>query len=166
MTASPSSRRRFGADLLGLVGFAVLCLAVSGIGGAITATSVDGWYQTLQKPSFNPPDWVFGPVWTVLYVMMAVAAWRVWRRAGFASGRTALAAFLVQLGLNLAWTVLFFGVQAIGPALIEIVVLLAAIVVTAVLFWRIDRLAGWLLVPYGLWVAYAALLNAALWRLN
>ncbi|MBK8908138.1 MAG: tryptophan-rich sensory protein [Rhodospirillales bacterium] len=166
MTASPSSRRRSGPDLLGLAGFAVLCLAVSGIGGAITATSVDGWYQTLQKPSFNPPDWVFGPVWTVLYVMMAVAAWRVWRRAGFAGGRAALTAFLVQLGLNLAWTVLFFGLQAIGLALIEIVVLLAAIVVTAVLFRRIDRLAGWLLAPYGLWVAYAMALNTSLWLLN
>lgn len=166
MAEEPAPRRRFSTDLLGLVGFTILCLAVSGIGGAITATSVGTWYQTLQKPSFNPPDWLFGPVWTVLYVMMAVAAWLVWRRAGFKNGRTALSAFLIQLGLNLGWTVLFFGLQAIGLALIEIVVLLAAIVVTATLFWRIDRWAGALLVPYGLWVAYATSLNAALWRLN
>lgn len=153
-------------DVLGLVAFVALCLVVSGIGGAITATSVGTWYQALQKPPFNPPDWVFAPVWTTLYILMAIAGWRVWRHAGFDAGRSALAVFAVQLGLNLAWSFLFFGLQRIGPALVEIVILLIAIIVNAILFWRIDRWAGALLVPYVIWVAYATVLNASLWLLN
>ncbi|NIR28387.1 MAG: tryptophan-rich sensory protein [Gammaproteobacteria bacterium] len=143
-----------------------LCFAVSGIGGGVTATSVDTWYQTLQKPSFNPPDWVFAPVWTALYLLMAIAGWRVWRRARAEPRQAALTLFGAQLGLNLAWSFLFFGFQRIGLALLDIVVLLLAIIITTVLFWRIDRLAGALFVPYALWVAYATVLNAALWSLN
>ncbi len=153
-------------DVLGLVVFIALCLVVSGIGGAITATSVGTWYQALLKPAFTPPDWVFAPVWATLYLLMAIAGWRVWRRKGFGLGRQALAAFAMQLGLNLAWSFLFFGFQRIDLAMVEIVVLLAAIIANTVLFWRIDRLAGALFVPYLLWVAYAALLNASLWVLN
>ena len=153
-------------DIFGLVGFVVLCLSVSAIGGAVTATSVDTWYQSLSKPPFNPPDWVFGPVWITLYIFMAIAAWRVWRAERFLMKRQALLAFFVQLGLNLAWSFIFFGAQRIGLALVEIVLLLAAIVVNAVLFWRIERLAGALLVPYVLWVGFAAGLNFALWVLN
>jgi tryptophan-rich sensory protein len=156
-------RRR---DVIGLVVFLVLCLAVSGIGGAVTATSVSTWYQVLQKPPFNPPDWVFAPVWTALYVMMAIAGWRVWRCGRSEAGRLALAVFAVQLGLNLIWSFLFFGLREIGPALVEIVVLLLAIIANTVLFWRIDRLAGMLFVPYALWVTYATALNASLWLLN
>jgi tryptophan-rich sensory protein len=153
-------------DLFGLIGFVVLCLLVSAIGGAVTATSVGTWYQALTKPPFNPPDWIFAPVWITLYVLMAVAAWRVWRGERFLVKRQALLVFFVQLGLNLAWSFIFFGAQRIGLALMEIVVLLAAIVVNAVLFWRIERLAGALLVPYVLWVSYATVLNASLWALN
>lgn len=153
-------------DIGGLVVFLVLCLAVSGIGGAITATSVGTWYQTLQKPPFNPPDWVFAPVWTALYVLMAIAAWRVWRCVRVEAGRKALMVFAVQLGLNLAWSFLFFGLQRVGLALFEVTILLLAIIANTVLFWRIDRLAGALFVPYLLWVAYAAVLNASLWFLN
>lgn len=153
-------------DLAGLIAFVGVCLLVSGIGGAVTATSVGSWYQALAKPAFNPPDWVFAPVWTALYVMMGVAAWRVWRRAGFGAGRAALGAFAVQLALNLGWSVLFFGLQQIAVALIEIVVLFLSIVATAALFWRIDRAAGLLFVPYAAWVAFAAALNAAIWHLN
>lgn len=153
-------------DVLALVVFLALCFAVSAIGGAITATSVDAWYQTLRKPSFNPPDWVFAPVWTALYIAMAVAGWRVWRRPRAEPRQAALTLFGVQLALNLAWSFLFFGYQRIGLALIDIALLLLAIVATAVVFWRIDRPAGALFVPYALWVAYAAVLNAALWRLN
>lgn len=154
-----------GRDILGLVVFVVLCLVVSGIGGAVTATSVGTWYQTLEKPPFNPPDWVFAPVWTTLYVLMAIAGWRVWR-ARTKAGRRALAVFAIQLGLNLAWSFLFFGFQQIGLALVEVAVLLLAILATMALFWRIDRLAGALFLPYLLWVGYATLLNASLWRLN
>ena len=155
-----------GRDVLALVVFLALCLGVSGLGGAITATSVGTWYQTLEKPPFNPPDWVFAPVWTTLYVLMAIAAWRVWRRRGAEGRRTALSVFALQLGLNLAWSFLFFGLRRIDLALLEVTVLLAAIATTAVLFWRIDRWAGALFVPYLLWVAYATALNASLLLLN
>lgn len=151
-------------DALGLAGFLALSFAIAGAGAAVTATSVDDWYPMLAKPAFNPPDRVFGPVWTILYAMIAVAGWRVWRLRG--AREPALLAWAVQLGLNLGWSFVFFGARLIGAALIEIVVLLAAIVVTARLFRRIDRPAAWLLAPYGAWVAYATLLNAALWRLN
>ena len=155
-----------GRDLLGLLAFVVICLAVSGIGGAITATSVGTWYQELQKPPFNPPDWVFAPVWTTLYLMMAVAGWRVWRVRPAGPGRVALAVFALQLALNLAWSFLFFGLRRIDLALVEILLLLLTIVATTVLFWRIDRVAGALFVPYGIWVVYAAALNGSLWLLN
>ena len=153
-------------DILGLIAFLLLCLVVSGIGGAITATTVGTWYQALQKPPFNPPDWIFAPVWTTLYVLMAIAGWRVWRRVGYRANVMPLRAFALQLTLNLAWSFVFFGMQAIGPALVEIVFLLAAIIATAALFWRVDRVSGALFLPYILWVSFAALLNASLFFLN
>lgn len=153
-------------DIAGLLAFLVICFAVSVAGGAATATSVSTWYQALQKPPFNPPDWLFAPVWTVLYVMMAIAGWRVWRAHGLRGARVALALFAIQLALNLGWSFVFFGYRQIGAALAEIVVLLVAIVTTAILFWRRDRIAGALLIPYGGWVAFAATLNFALWQLN
>lgn len=153
-------------DVLGLAGFLVLCLVVSGIGATITATTVGTWYATLHKPPFNPPDWVFAPVWTTLYVLMAIAGWRVWRRARLEVTRKALTVFVVQLALNLAWSFIFFGLQQISLALVEIVILLLAIVANTILFWRIDRWAGALFVPYVLWVAFATVLNASLWLLN
>jgi translocator protein len=164
--ATPAPKPRGRAAWLGLIGFIAVCLAVSAIGGWITSTSVGTWYPTLAKPSFTPPDAVFAPVWTVLYVMMAVAAWRVWRHAGLVAGRTALALFAVQLALNLAWSALFFGLHAIGWALVDILALWCAIAATSAAFWRIDRPAGLLLLPYLAWVSYAVALNAAIWRLN
>jgi benzodiazapine receptor len=161
-----SRRRARTPDLLGLGGFLLLSLAVMGIGGAVTAGSVDTWYPTLAKPAFNPPNWVFGPVWGVLYILMAVAGWRVWRTDRTLDRSEALTAFGLQMALNLGWSVLFFGFRLIGTALVEIVLLLAAIIVTAVLFWRIDRPAGVLLLPYIAWVGFAAILNVALWWLN
>ncbi len=153
-------------DLLGLFAFIILCLAVSGVGGAVTATSVDTWYQALEKPSFNPPDWVFAPVWTALYILMGIAAWRVWRLRSSGSTLTAFAVFGVQLCLNLAWSFLFFGLQRVDLALIEIVILLVAIITNTIVFWRIERLAGLLFVPYAAWVTYATILNTSLWLLN
>ena len=149
-----------------LVAFIILCLAVSSVGGAITATSVDTCYQTLEKPSFNPPDWVFAPVWTALYILMGLAAWRIWRFRSIANTVKALSIFGVQLGLNLSWSILFFGLQRVDLALIEIFILLATIVLNAILFWRIDRLAGLIFVPYVLWVTFATILNASIWLLN
>jgi len=160
---SHSTRKR---DTIGFAVFLALCLAVSAIGGAATASSVGTWYQTLAKPAFNPPNWIFAPVWTALYFMMAVAGWRVWRRDGLRRAGWALSLFALQLVLNLAWSILFFGMRSIGGALIEIVVLLLAILATTAVFWQRDRLAGMLFVPYAGWVAFATVLNAALWRLN
>jgi len=153
-------------EWLGLGAFVVLCFLISAIGGAITARSVGTWYQTLNKPPFNPPDWVFAPVWTLLYLMIAVAGWRAWLARELAGARAAFAVYAVQLALNLGWSLLFFGGRMIGVAFAEILLLLAAVGVNAVLFWRIDRAAGWLLAPYAAWVAFASVLNLALWRLN
>lgn len=124
------------------------------------------WYASLQKPSWNPPGWVFGPVWTALYTMMAVAAWLVWKRGGFSAQRRARALFCAQLILNAAWTPLFFGLQQPGLAFAEIVVLWLAIAATLVAFHRVSRAAAWLLAPYLAWVSFAAALNFTLWRLN
>jgi tryptophan-rich sensory protein len=161
-----TNRLTRGRDALGLVAFLFACLIISGIGGLVTATSVGGWYTTLDKPAFNPPSWVFAPVWTMLYVLMAIAAWRVWRSPQTDLRRRALGAFGLQLVLNLLWSVLFFGFQQIGAALVDIVLLFSAIAFNALLFWRVERLAGWLFVPYLLWVAFAALLILSLWLLN
>jgi tryptophan-rich sensory protein len=154
------------SSLAALAVFVVLCLAVAAVGGAVTGTSVGTWYAGLAKPPFNPPDWVFGPVWTVLYLMIAVAGWRVWRRRGEGDARLALGAWGLQLALNLGWSLVFFGARMIGLALVEIVLLLATIAFTAMRFWRIDPLAGALFAPYVLWVGFATMLNAALWWLN
>ena len=143
-----------------------LCLAVGALGGWVTADSVKTWYTTINKPSFTPPNWVFGPVWTVLYVLMGVAAWRVWCKARPDQLRVPLALFAVQLALNLAWSVVFFGAHRIGGAVVVIVGLEAALLATMVAFRRIDGLAALLLVPYALWVVFAAVLNIAAWQLN
>ena len=153
-------------DWLGLGAFIALCFVISMIGGALTGLSLATWYRTLGKPSFNPPDWVFAPVWTLLFLMIAVAGWRVWRVGARAGVRAAMAAYAAQLALNLAWSALFFGGRMVGAALAEIALLLAAVCVNALLFWRIDRVAGWLLAPYAAWVTFAMVLNFALWRLN
>ncbi len=149
-----------------LAAFIALCLAIAALGGAVSTKSVATWYQTLEKPQFNPPDWLFAPVWTLLYIAIAVAGWRVWLEQRRVRVRAAMAAYSAQLALNLAWSFIFFGGRAIGVALAEILLLLAAISINVVLFWRIDRVAGWLLVPYLAWVAFASALNFALWRLN
>jgi tryptophan-rich sensory protein len=143
-----------------------LCFAVAGIGGRWTAAEIPGWYRTLVRPSFAPPNWLFGPVWTLLYMLMAVAAW-VAGQSGASPLRTwGLALFVVQLGLNLAWSWIFFRHHAVGAAGVEVVLLWAAIGVTTLLFGRIAPLAAWLMAPYWAWVSFAALLNAAYWRLN
>lgn len=155
----------FTRQLLVLALFVATCLGVAAAGGAITATSVQSWYPTLAKPGFTPPAWVFAPVWTVLYLLMAIAAWLVWRNAGGAAG-AALTLFVIQLALNLAWSWIFFGLRRPGLAFAEILLLLAAIVATTLAFRRHSRAAVALMLPYVLWVAYASALNGAIWRLN
>jgi tryptophan-rich sensory protein len=124
------------------------------------------WYESLNKPSWNPPGWLFGPVWTVLYLLMAVAAWRVWRRGGWAEQGPALRWYLLQLLLNAAWTPVFFGLKNPGLGLVVILLLWLAIFLTQRQFAKVDRIAAVLLVPYGFWVSFATVLNATLWRLN
>jgi len=144
-----------------------LPLLVGGLSGFATARGVQEWYPSLTKPPFNPPSWVFGPVWTLLYVMMGVAAYLVWQK-GWESEtvRVALALFLVQLILNGLWSVLFFGMQSPALAFAEILLLWVAIAGTIVWFWRVSPTAGILLLPYIAWVSFAAVLNGSLWYLN
>lgn len=151
---------------LTLVGFVAACLAIGALGALVTAPAIASWYPILAKPSFNPPNWIFGPVWTTLYILMAIAAWLVWRSAGLPAARTALLLFVLQLALNSVWSLLFFGLHRIDLALIDIVLLLAAIVATTLAFLRHSRVAAWLLVPYLAWVSFATVLNFAIWRLN
>ena len=139
-----------------------MCLGVAAVGGWITQTSVNDWYQTLIKPSMNPPDWVFAPTWITLYVMMAVAGWRVWLRPENSLRRMAMVAFAIQLMLNLIWSFIFFGAKSPGFAAIEIVLLWISILITLLLFWRIDRFAGWMMCPYVLWVSFAIYLNISI----
>lgn len=143
------------------------CFAVASLNGVVTATSVDGWYRDLVKPPFNPPDWLFAPAWNILFALMAIAAWRIWERVppGIYR-RTALSLFALQLGANLLWSTLFFGLRQPGGALVEILVLEALILATMVVFWHHDRLAGALLAPYAAWVGFATVLNASIWWLN
>jgi len=159
-------RRSFAMDMLGLLGWMVLVFAVAGLGGWATSLSVGDWYPTLTRPPLNPPDAVFGPVWSVLFGLMGLAAWHVWRRVGLTGAPIALGLFLAQLALNLGWSVLFFGMQRPDLALAEILILWPLILATLIAFWRIDRIAGALLVPYLLWVAFAIYLNAGIVWLN
>ena len=142
-------------------------LAASAIGSFATVRAIPTWYKGLTKPSFNPPEWLFGPAWTVLYLMMAVAAWLVWKQGIGAPGvKLALGAFLGQLVLNCFWSILFFGFRSPLAGLVDIVLLWLAILATIVLFFRVSSAAGILLLPYIAWVSFAAVLNAAVLRLN
>jgi len=143
---------------------AAFVLAVTAIGFAIGATNLPGgWYAGLNKPSFNPPNWVFAPVWSAIYVVIAVAGWRMWERAGQGLGRSLWA---TQMLLNFVWSPVFFSAHAIGAALAIIGALLVAIVSFIVSQWRNDRIAALLFLPYAAWVAFAASLNANIWLLN
>lgn len=148
---------------LALAVLIVLCFAIAGIGGLVTAPSIPNWYADLAKPEWTPPGWIFGPVWSALYLSMAVAAWLVWRRGNAAVPMTL---FGVQLALNAAWSWLFFGLHSPGVAFVEVALLWLAIVATTAVFWRRSMLAGLLFVPYLAWVSFAAVLNFAIWRLN
>jgi len=146
--------------------FLLLCYSAAVLGSIWSSSSVGTWYADLKKPSFNPPNWIFGPVWSVLYFLLALSAWLVWRRADWGGARLALTLFFAQLALNVAWLALFFGLRRLGMALVEIVFLLSTIVATARAFRAVSALAFWLLVPYALWVAFATLLNFKIWQLN
>jgi tryptophan-rich sensory protein len=146
--------------------FIAICFLAAAIGSWFTAKSVKTWYSILTKPAGTPPAWVFGPVWSMLYVLMATAAWLVWKQRSSADVTLALALFFMQLALNATWSFLFFGLRRPGLALLEIAVLLAAIIATTSTFAQFSRPAFWLMTPYVVWVSYATYLNFGVWRLN
>ncbi len=160
-----------GGEALRLATWLLLPVAVGALSGIVTAGAVGTWYQTIAKPGFTPPDAVFGPVWTTLYLMMGAAAYLATRAARRGAGsrpdaRRARALFLLQLALNGAWSLIFFGLRSPGAALVEIMILWGAIAATIAAFAKLSRPAAALLVPYLAWVSYAAALNGAIWWLN
>ncbi len=156
MKHSPSSTR----SLLVLAGLILVtfCAPLAGM-----MMPPGAWYASLAKPEWNPPSWIFGPVWSALYLMMAIAAWLIWKRDGW---RQPMRLYFIQLILNAAWSPIFFGAQKPSWALVDIVALWIAVLLTLWSFFRISKTAGWLLVPYLAWVSFATLLNFTLWRLN
>lgn len=147
-----------------LAGFLLVCLIVGFGAGFATQSSVSDWYPTLVKPSWNPPNWIFAPVWTTLYILMAIAGWLIWRHG--TDLKPALTLFFLQLALNFAWSFLFFGARSPLLGLAGIVPLLLLVAITTFAFWRITRPAGLLFVPYLAWVTFATVLNIAIWQLN
>ena len=154
-------------NILWLFFFISLCLIFgNGLGGYFTFISVETWYQTLNKPSFNPPDWVFGPVWTTLYILMGISVWLVWKRKPSADRTIGIRIFWVQLFFNILWTYIFFGIQKIGLSFLEIIFLIFLIFSNIIYFLKIDKIAGYLLIPYLIWVLYASVLTYNIWILN
>ena len=146
--------------------FLLFSFGAAALGSIFTARSVNTWYVKLRKPSINPPNWIFAPIWTTLYLLMALAAWLVWRSGGWRGGRTALSFFFLQLVLNVLWSAVFFGLRRPALAMVEILFLLVAIVATAMAFLPISVAAFWLMLPYVTWVSFASVLNFKLWQLN
>jgi tryptophan-rich sensory protein len=149
-------------DWAGLTLWVAVCVLGGAAIGVLTGGGDSAWYRTLNKPAWTPPSWLFAPVWTSLYAMMGIAAWRVWRTGGWHEHAAALTLFSVQLAVNFAWSPLFFTFQRIDLALADIVLLWLLIVATLRQFASIDRLSAWLLLPYLAWVSYATALNAAI----
>jgi tryptophan-rich sensory protein len=153
-------------DIVRAAAAVVFCELVGISGALFTGPAVDGWYRTLERPAFAPPNWVFGPAWTLLYALMGIAAYLVWKAPKTPARRAALAWFGAQLALNAIWSPVFFGLKNPGFALLIIVMMWAAIVATIAAFARVRTAAAWLLVPYLLWVSFATYLNYSFWALN
>lgn len=149
--------------MLGLFGWMALCYGVAAAGARFMPGP---WFERLKKPAWNPPNSIFGPVWTVLYTMMGAAAWIVWRHGGWHAQRGPLALFLVQLAFNGLWSWIFFGLKKPGTAFLDIAALWVALLATVLAFWRVEPVAGWLMAPYLAWVTFAAALNFRIWQLN
>jgi translocator protein len=152
-------------DAILLVASILVCQAAGGLGAIATMPSIPTWYASLEKPPINPPNWLFGPVWTTLYLLMGLALFQVARR-GFRRHAGALRVFALQLALNTAWSVVFFGMHQPGAAFVVILALLASIIWTMARFHRVRPMAAWLLLPYVAWVSFASVLNFFLWQLN
>jgi tryptophan-rich sensory protein len=144
----------------------IMGTSLAAISGAVTAKESGAFYAMMQKPSWAPPAWLFGPAWTLLYILMGTAAWRVWRDAGFRGAKVELACYALQLALNMAWSYFFFVRRTGLGATIEVVCLWLSVAVTLVLFWRRDQIAGVLFVPYLAWVTFATALTVSVWRRN
>lgn len=152
-------------QVLGFLGWMAVTFVAAAI-GSVASINAGAFYGDLVRPGWAPPSWVFGPMWTLLYVLMGVAAWLVWRARGLRGARFALSLYVSQLVLNALWSWLFFGWHLGGPAFVDVLALWALILATCVAFWRVSPVAGALLVPYLLWVSYAAALNFAVWQMN
>ena len=145
----------------------LLCVIIgNGLGGYFTFISVETWYQTLNKPSFNPPDWVFGPIWTILYIFMGISIWLIIKKEPSKTRTIGIRIFWLQLFFNIFWTYLFFGIQKIGISFIEIIFLFFLIFINIIYFFKVDKIASYLLIPYLFWVMYASLLTYNIWILN
>jgi tryptophan-rich sensory protein len=154
-------------NILKLVASVIICLFAGFIGSIFTTPSIPTWYATLTRPSFNPPDWIFAPVWTTLFVLMGISLYLVWNK-GLQDKKVKISLFIfgVQLVLNVLWSFLFFGLHSPFYAFLEIITLWAAIVLTIVNFFKVSKTAGLLLIPYIFWVSFAAILNFSIWKLN
>jgi translocator protein len=151
---------------LSLIIFLFICLFIEIIGGLFVGTSVDSWYLELRKTSYNPPSWVFTPVWTILYIMIAISGWLVYCRPQSRKRKVALGVYAAQLLLNFLWTFFFFYLESPLLGMIDIIFLFGLVIWNVIVFWPLSRLASWLLIPYLLWTGYATLLNISLFALN
>jgi tryptophan-rich sensory protein len=149
--------------IIGLIGWIVIC-SLAGIFGAQFEPGT--WYESLQKPSWTPPNWVFPVIWPILYIMMGISAWLMWKMKEVSIRSTEFTWFFVQLILNALWSWVFFGMHLISTGLAEVFLLWISLVFTILLFWNKNRTAGLLLIPYLLWISYASALNFAIWQLN
>lgn len=154
-------------DLLKLIASIIICQLAGFIGSLFTSPAIPTWYETLRKPSFNPPNWLFSPVWITLFLLMGISLFLVWKK-GMKERivKVGLSLFAIQLMLNILWSILFFGLKSPLLAFIEIIILWFAILLTILKFFKISKPAGLLLLPYILWVSFAAFLNFFLWNLN
>ena len=153
--------------LVNLIAWVIICLAAGLIGSIFTIPSIPTWFAGLNKPPFSPPNWIFSPVWTTLFILMGISAWLVWEK-GISNKevRSAIMIFAAQLALNMLWSILFFGFKSPLLAFVEIIVLWVLILATILSFYKISKPAAWLLIPYILWVSFASVLNLSIWLIN
>lgn len=154
------------SNIVKLVISLIITVGLGSLGGIFTISEIPNWYAGLQKPSFNPPNWLFGPVWTLLYTLMGISVYLIWKQPVSTERNTGLILFVVQFVLNFCWSIIFFKQHQLGWALVEIMIMWVFILLTIIWFGKISSTASWLLVPYISWVSFAALLNAAIWKLN
>ncbi len=154
------------SNLIKLFVSIVFTLGIGSLGAVFTTSEIPTWYATLQKPSFNPPNYLFGPVWTVLYILMGISLYLIWKQPASTIKTTAITLFMIQFTLNFFWSIIFFNQHQIGWALVEIIAMWLFILLTIFWFAKLDKTAAWLLVPYISWVSFATILNYSLWRLN